>query len=100
MNTAPQDPTINPVPLELLQVLADSWTESNPDPFHTGNGHVEGGGNEAAQSQFTSRLMVEKWLQDRGVSYRIKDAKASGNRTVYILEQCPFNPEHGSTKEV
>ena len=48
---------------------------------------------------FTSRLDVPKWLTARGVAFTRKDKATSDGRTVYLLESCPFNAEHGKAAE-
>ncbi|HEY3787613.1 MAG TPA: hypothetical protein VGL71_02105, partial [Urbifossiella sp.] len=48
----------------------------------------------AANGAFNSRLMVDRWLQARGVAFRVKDEPDGRNRTVYVLKQCPFDASH------
>jgi hypothetical protein len=38
-------------------------------------------------------LNVPKWLNARGVSFRVKDRKTTDGRTVYLIT-CPFDPSH------
>jgi hypothetical protein len=38
-------------------------------------------------------LDIPSWLKARGVEYRVKSTKASGDRTIYQIT-CPFNAEH------
>jgi len=45
-------------------------------------------------------LRVEDWLHDRGRQFRVKPERMVDGRTVYLLEECPFNPEHGKKGEV
>jgi hypothetical protein len=39
------------------------------------------------------RLDVPRWLEARGIEYRVKSTKASGDRTVYRIT-CPFDADH------
>lgn len=41
------------------------------------------------------RLDVERWLRDRGVPYEVSHRQA-GDRTIYVLAACPFDPAHRS----
>lgn len=50
--------------------------------------------NGAANSHYTSRLLVDRWLTERGVAFRIKTSAEGNGRTVYVLRQCPFDPAH------
>ena len=43
---------------------------------------------------YDSRLVVDRWLTDRGVGFRRKADPAEGGRTVYVLKACPFDPSH------
>jgi len=57
---------------------------------------------EPSKTQIASsgkRLCLEKYLSDHGIEYREKDEPTSDGRTVYLLDQCPFNAEHGSRGE-
>ena len=40
------------------------------------------------------RLDVPRWLTDRGVAFRAKDAKDGRGRTVFALERRLFNADH------
>ena len=71
---------VEAVPVEKLQALAAM--AAKPEPSRS-NGQ-----------QFTSRLDVGRWLTDRGVGFRVKDRPDSKGRTVYLLEQCPFDSAH------
>jgi hypothetical protein len=65
------------------------------------NSHATGAASGAAaaetsnNSTYTSRLLVEKWLNDRGIEFRTKPQLDGKGRTVYVLAQCPFDPSHG-----
>lgn len=77
---------------EQLEELAAEYQEPGGDGKHTpppgggGNGHP--------------RLLVERFLQDRGLGYTRKPTPDAKGRTVWVLKECPFNPDHGATKEV
>jgi hypothetical protein len=74
-----------PVPGALLHNLADQWAEPTKRPPTT-----KGSNN----STYNHRLLVEKWLQGRGVAFRVKRQPDDKGRSVYLLEQCPFDPSH------
>jgi DNA polymerase-1 len=72
-----------PVPQQLLEDLAASGsTTENHQPQNDG---------EASDKR---RLDVAQWLSDRGVSFRKKPEPDAKGRTTFVLDQCPFNPEH------
>jgi hypothetical protein len=78
---------VRTVPAELLEALAAEAKEEPkatkpPVPAPSANGHG-----------YQSRLLVERYLTDRGITYRVKDTPASGGRTVYLIP-CPFDPSH------
>lgn len=75
------------VPRELLEALAaevpakDAMpSSSSPEDDSNGNYH--------------SRLLVDRWLRDRGIVFRVKAELDGKRRTVYVLQQCPFDPSH------
>jgi hypothetical protein len=45
--------------------------------------------------RYTSRLMVDRWLTDRGTEFRVKSEPDGRGRTVYVLKHCPFDSTHG-----
>ena len=77
------------VPSELLQALAAEVPIAGTAT--SGNGSAQPSRNGA----YMSRLLVEKWLADRGVTFRIKSKPDGKGRTVYVLAQCPFDASHG-----
>jgi P4 family phage/plasmid primase-like protien len=81
-----------PVPRELLEALAATWKE--PEPAAPARPAAP-----SANGHYDSRLLVERWLQARGINYQIKSTPTSDGRTVYLLAECPFNPAHGPGKE-
>jgi hypothetical protein len=72
---------IIPVPVERLEALAATVEEDAPSKGtqHEGNGR--------------SRLNVPRWLEARGVAYRVKQSTSADDRTVYRIT-CPFNSSH------
>ena len=73
------------VAIDRLQAVAAMTpkAESASSPSnHNGNGDF-------------SRLDVPRWLAARGVKFSTKDRKDSRGRTVYLLEECPFDKGHG-----
>ena len=77
------------VPVSLLQTLAAAVKQSEPAKSpDNGNGCHE------------SRLDVDRWLSDRGISHRRKDHPDGYGRTVFLLNECPFDANHGSSGEV
>jgi hypothetical protein len=46
------------------------------------------------------RLLVKKWLMARNIEFRVKDKPSADGRTVYILDHCQFNDQHGGNGEV
>lgn len=82
----PDTPT--PVSIEQLRdVAALAPTTEGPKSsangdHHAGNGH--------------SRLLVERWLADRGVAFKQGDNTGHG-AAVFYLDPCPFHNDHGGT---
>jgi putative DNA primase/helicase len=81
---------VSVVPHELLEALAAETPVEEPPPrsapVKTGN---DPGG------RYTSRLLVERWLTDRGAAFRVKAQPDGKGRTVYVLKECPFDSGHG-----
>jgi replicative DNA helicase len=78
------------------RTVSSNGTPSSPP--HTSNGTAAH--KPSKNGEYNHRLIVAAWLRDRGVPFREKDHKAADGRTVYILDQCPFDPNHGGNKEV
>ena len=80
------------MPLDILKAFAESARQSVPcigstqSPQPNLNGSV--------------RLRVADWLRASGIPFRIKEAPTADGRTVYLLPECPFDPEHGKRGEV
>lgn len=72
-----------PVPRELLERLAAEIRDEQKPPA-TGT----------ATSGDGPRLLVERWLTDRSVSYRVKSEPDNVGRTVFVLAECPFDASH------
>jgi hypothetical protein len=53
-----------------------------PEPSHRGNG-----------AGYDGRLDVAKWLTHYGRGFKVK---AEQGKVVYLLDECPFNPDHRS----
>lgn len=75
------------VPGELLEALAAQAPMPTVSPASNGFHAAKGG--------FRHRLLVERWLQDRGIAFRVKNQPDSRGRTVYVLQHCPFDRGHG-----
>jgi len=83
----PEAVHLTTVPRQLLEELAAESSQpqaTSPisSPNGTGNGH------------YMSRLLVDRWLTDRCVGFRIKSEPDSKGRTVYVLAHCPFDSSH------
>jgi AAA domain len=68
---------------ELLRILHAETEKKKPDRPPGANGKP------------ARRLLVDRWLHDRHVEYRVKDRPDAKGRTVYVLKECPFDPGHG-----
>lgn len=78
---------IHVVPAELIAALAAEAPESTPAKTPP-TAAPEGGA-------YSSRLLVGRWLADRGVGFRVKPDPDGAGRTVYVLAACPFDDAHG-----
>jgi P4 family phage/plasmid primase-like protien len=78
------------VPLELLQELAAEAPPPQAKTFHA-NGTAEGNG-ATTDDDFRHRLKVAEWLTARGVGFQPRPLPSGG--TKYLLDSCPFNPDH------
>jgi hypothetical protein len=84
------------VPRELLEALASkapvdvatSPASADREPFT--------GGSHNGHSDYQHRLLVEKWLQDRGIAYRVKPQTDDKGRRLFVLAECPFDSSHGA----
>jgi putative DNA primase/helicase len=80
---------IEAVPESLLAALAaeapTQTTASSPAQSST----------DPTNGKYTSRLMVDRWLEDRGRDFRLKSEPDGKGRTVYVLNECPFDASHG-----
>jgi hypothetical protein len=50
--------------------------------------------DSASHSKPESRLLVDRWLEARGVEYRVKTEPDASGRRIYVLKHCPFDPSH------
>jgi putative DNA primase/helicase len=82
----PDDWCARVVPADLIAALAAEAPDPNP-PGATTPPPASGGA-------YTSRLLVDRWLADRGVGFRVKPDPDGRGRTVYVLATCPFDPSH------
>jgi hypothetical protein len=82
--------TLAPVPRELLEGLVlDQLGPDTPAPKPAA---APSGPKPAAGDR--PRLLVDRWLQDRNVAYRVKARPDGRGRTIYILKECPFDSSH------
>lgn len=79
--------------LEMLQPVA----ELAPQPALSSGSQQR---SETIQQNGSTRLRVADWLTDRGAEFRRKDSPTADGRDVYLLSECPFDPEHGKRGEV
>ena len=85
------------VPLTTVQVVtrgkleALAATAKQPDPARPST-------NDNGQPR--PRLDVPRWLNEKGQRFKVKDRPDTHGRTVFLLEQCPFDSSHGPGKEV
>jgi hypothetical protein len=82
--------TVQVVTHAKLEALAATVAKPTAVPSASGHGH---------EQSFTNRLDVPRWLAARGVSFKVKDRPTSDGRTIYLLEQCPFDSGHGGHGE-
>jgi hypothetical protein len=75
---------------ESLGAIAPQAREESPAAASE-----EPAATNSSNGQYTSRLLVERWLTDRGVSHRAKAERDGKGRKVYVLKACPFDPSHG-----
>ena len=88
------------VPWELVEALA---AEAAPPPPPPPPGASPGGAaagearpsGAAPPGGYRSRLLVERWLSDKGVAFRRKEQPDGRGRTVWVLAECPFDASHG-----
>lgn len=72
----------NTIPRDRLQAVADLA----PMP--------EGRFDSKPDRNGSRRLLIEDYLRDKGVVFRVDDRPDGKGRTRYILDCCPFNPDH------
>ncbi|OHB79739.1 MAG: hypothetical protein A2W31_04415 [Planctomycetes bacterium RBG_16_64_10] len=59
--------------------------------------HDQPGRNGHPRNAGESRLRVDRWLQNAGVGFKVK--QLADGRTAYLLSQCPFDVSHGTHGE-
>ncbi|MBP3954868.1 hypothetical protein J8F10_06175 [Gemmata sp. G18] len=62
-----------------------------PEPTHR---TTRTASRETTGTSFTSRLLVDRWLTDCGVAFRVKPEPDARGRAVYVLAACPFDATH------
>jgi hypothetical protein len=77
---------VEAVPAGLLEALAGEAPAPDTKPPERNSGSHRGD---------FSRLMVDRWLQDNGIAFRLKPQPAADGRAIYVLKRCPFDPSHG-----
>jgi hypothetical protein len=86
--------SIQEVPRALLEEMASESRKMQDEEKRKAEA-------EKSQNQSTSNkgnypfLLVEDWLRDRSVGFRVKPDKDDKARTVYVLDICPFDKSHG-----
>ncbi len=84
-----------PVPVDLLDALAAEATpKASASVTGTASPQATPDAKRDGKAAGKHRLDVARWLTDRGVAFRVKDAKDAKGRTVFALERCPFNADH------
>ncbi|MEG2289408.1 MAG: hypothetical protein RSA29_03515 [Clostridium sp.] len=68
----------------LLKKVADSYTQKN--------NNVKKANNENSKSVKKGTVKMDKWLSSNGLG--IFKVKEDDDRTVYVLETCPWNSSH------
>jgi hypothetical protein len=90
--------TLAVVPRELLEALAAEHQEpvakATSLPGKNGPAPESNGRAESNSGDFQSRLLVDKWLADRGISFEVKSRPPW---TFYNLQPCPFDATHTNT---
>lgn len=81
---------IEPTTIELLDQLAGQAPAEIPTPTHQSAEKRDPGGSHKSD---LGPLQVETYLQHYGVAFSVKQ-DAQGNRTLYRLSRCLFDPGH------
>jgi len=55
--------------------------------------------SRSTQSDFR-RLIVSEWMKDREVRFHEKAAAREDGRKIYVIDECPFDKDHGERGEV
>lgn len=73
------------VPIHLLDALAGEMPDGKPSTPAA---------SPSTDGTLKSRLQIARWLNDRGVPYRVKSEPDASGRRIYVLKNCPFDPSH------
>lgn len=76
---------IQVVPRELLEKFVAKHQPPVPPPAAPA---------ARTESGYSSKLLVEDWLRDRGVAFRRKSEPDGQGRAVWVLAECPFDASH------
>ena len=82
---------MNTVPKELLRRLA---ADAPLELATTSGASSTPSSDNGRNGTYKSRLKVAEWLNARGISFKTKATADDRGRTVYVLDECPFNPDH------
>ena len=77
-------------PFDLLALL-DEIVPPDWQPANERTKHTKGSTRRASSGDDYPLLDLEKYLSHYGYSFNIKQ---KDGRTIYVLDQCPFNPDH------
>jgi hypothetical protein len=93
---------------EQLQAVGDNLPAPNKgasakrsfNRTHRANRQAHAHQASGHHRKYESWLKVDEWLKDHHIDFHVKDRPTGDGRTVYVLAQCPFDPSHGSDREV
>ena len=77
--------SVEVITVEKLQALAATVEKTEP--------------SRPSSNSHDKRLDIPRWLNDRGIIFHQKDRPDRYGRTIYLLEQCPFDSSHGANSE-
>jgi P4 family phage/plasmid primase-like protien len=86
--------TITCVPADVMRTTVEKLRTQVPPSQVPNNTH------QHVDPNTRSKLLVDRWLADRGVEFTKKDKPSADGRTVWVLKTCPFDSSHGNTGEV
>ncbi len=79
------------VPRHLLDELAETTPADRSPPAKSPTPLSPG---TSSGTQPMPRLRVDRWLDARGMSYRVKSEPDASGRRIYVLKFCPFDASH------